>query len=134
MDARARNEYLVIGGLLVLLLIFLLPSLREARREVRDGVRRTELIERKVELEQINNEIGYYPLEYDASPHEYMVLEHRGDAAIAWYLRARLEREGESQAGFDEEYNVFYEVTLEDGASYYYICGGEYTCGIERDE
>lgn len=118
--------------LVVLLLGLTVPSLLHARREQRDGIRRDELAGLKRELEKKNNELGYYPIEFDASPHRYVVTEAHGDKAIAWYLRAELENFADSTSGFDEERdrNYYYRISNEDEKTFYDVCGGTLTCGV----
>lgn len=65
-------------------------------------------------------------------PYLYCVIETDGERAIAWYLRARLERQTSPRAGFDDEYNIFFRVTHEQGKTLYDICGGTLRCG-EKD-
>jgi len=127
----AKKEYMVLGILCLIFLAMLFPALQSSRREVRDGIRRNELVQFKVLLEQYFNEYNEYPLEFDASPHEYVVTEVDGDEAMAWYLRAKLENGGEAGSGFDLEHNVFYRVFIDDGLTFYDICGGGSECGFE---
>lgn len=131
MHSRAWYEIGVLGLLVVLLLGLSIPSLLHARKERRDGIRRTELLEFKRMLEEANNELGYYPAGFVASPHLYIAVEGDGDAATSWYLRAELENKAEEAHGFDEEYNVFYRIVRDGEKTYYDICGGESECGLE---
>ena len=134
MESKARYEFLVVGGLIVVLLLGVSFSMREARREKRDGLRRQGLIEQKIAIEQVNNELGYYPIDFNAGVYEFVVLEGNDVRTTHWYLRTMLERPGIERAGFDEEYNVFYRTGVENGVPFYDICGSEFHCGVERTE
>lgn len=126
---RTTIEFLVLIVLATVLLGSLLPSIRYARREARDGLRRTELLSHKQKLEEINNKEGYYPLLYTAAPYQYVVLKSQRNQAIEWYLRTPLENKTAPASGFDEEYNIAYRIVEEEGASFYDICGGNFQCG-----
>lgn len=134
MEKRGWWEWGVVGGLIVVLLVFLVPALLHARAERRDGIRRQEVRQFKQLMEERNNELGFYPYELDASPHVFVVTEGEGQQADGWYLRAELENQAEPTAGFDEEYNVYYRVVREDEKTYYDICGGTLRCGVEDHE
>jgi type II secretory pathway pseudopilin PulG len=134
MDTVAKREYLVLVVLVVILLASLYPALMHMRREARDGIRRNELVALKRQMEQHNNELGHYPTQFDAVPHRYVVLEQDGDKAVAWYIRAELENAPQPTAGFNEEHNVFYQVVRGGDRTFYDICGGEYQCGVTREE
>jgi type II secretory pathway pseudopilin PulG len=129
MKAIGKWEWGIVVLAIILMLLALIPSLQYARREVRDGMRRNELLAFKRELEQYFNKQENYPVEYDASPHEYVVLEDYEGGATHWYLRAELENRRMPTAGFDEEYNVFFRVLHQDQKTFYDICGGELRCG-----
>jgi len=131
MDRLGWWEWGVVVSLVGVLLIMIMPSLWYARAEARDGIRRAELRSFKTLLEEKNNELGYYPMDVVVDPHEYRVLEHKGAAAVSWRLRAELENSRASEAGFDEEFNVYYRVFESGGQTFYEICGGEDRCGVE---
>lgn len=136
MDNRqiAKIEIFVFTVLILLFIGFLVPSLQYARRERQDGVRRDEIALLKQSLEQKNNEVGYYPIEFDASPYTYIVEQADAKAAIAWYLRTELENPSEEVNGFDEEggRNYYFRVVKEEGKTYYDVCGGTFTCGVDE--
>ena len=130
MTGLAKKEYIVLGLVFFVFLGLLYPALLSSRREVRDGIRRNELVQFKVLLEQYFNEHDQYPLEFNADPHKYVVTRVKDDESVAWYLRARLENDGEASSGFDLEHNVFFRVVVDDGFTFYDICGGESKCGF----
>ena len=134
MQKRGWWEWGVLVGLAVLLLVFLSPSLLYVRQERRDGIRRTELRQFKQLMEERNNELGYYPIELNAAPHEFVVTDSEGEQAEGWYLRAWLENPAEPEVGFDEEYNVYYRIGREGEKTYYDICGGLERCGAKEHE
>lgn len=125
----ARREYIVLGLLVIVFLGALLPSLLHSRRERRDGIRRSELVAFKQLMEQKNNELGYYPTEFDATPHQFIVTEQNEEQALEWYLRAQLENTPQPTAAFDLERNVYFRIVHEGGLVFYDICGGTSTCG-----
>ncbi len=133
-DKTAKNEYAVLGCLLVVFIMALLPALVHARREVRDGERRQELRQLKHALEMSNNKLGYYPKIFDAAPFTYVILAADGEAAIAWYIRALMENRAEPAAGLDLEYNMYYRIVNESGLTYYDICGGEFRCDVPANQ
>lgn len=128
MDKTAKKEFLFIGLALLLFLILLAPAIKFARAEWRDGIRRNELKNFKIVLEQNNNKNGYYPVEFNASPHKYTVVEKNGDSASKWFLRAELENKNKQQTGFDLENNIYFRYVSENGKNFYDICGGDYKC------
>jgi len=131
MTVTARREYMVLIILLIIFLGFLYPSLRYARREARDGIRRDEVAQTKQELEQYFNKHEAYPFEFDASPHVYVVDEQNVVGATAWHIRAQLENRADDASGFDEEAgrNYYWRTGNADRAIYYDVCGGTATCG-----
>jgi len=132
MKSIRKREYI---GLIVLVLLFsglLLPALQQARREKRDGIRREEARNIKTAVEMYFNEYDFYPLEFNAGGHEYVVLKQAGQGASEFYIRAELENSGETAAGFDEEYNIYFRIVNEGGKTFYDICGGELRCGEEE--
>lgn len=130
MDSIARRE-LVVAGLLILLVgALLFPALQHARREYRDGVRRTEIAERKRQLEQYFNAHETYPLTFNAAPHEYIVTNSDGRGATGWYVRAQLENPASTTSGFDYEegHNFYWRITNDEGRTLYEVCGGTLHC------
>lgn len=134
MNKVAKWEYVVVGCLLLLLATTLYPSLRYARREKRDGIRREALATLKTDMEQYYNKHNTYPLEFSADPYLYIVTEKDSKGAIGWYLRTQLENFHAVSAGFDLEggHNFYYRVVDEGGSTWYDICGGQSTCGAEK--
>lgn len=132
MNIEARKELSALVALGVLFVILLLPALLHARQETRDGIRRDELAAFKQVLERENNDTGSYPLEFNASPHKYVVDRQDEGGALEWRLRAQLENNPRPTAGFDYEAgrNYYYRIVREDGFTYYEVCGGESTCGL----
>jgi hypothetical protein len=63
----------------------------------------------------------------------YCVTDVDGTSALSWFLRTRLERKPEPDAGLDLErdHNFYYRITSEGGAAFYDICGGLSRCGVE---
>jgi hypothetical protein len=100
----------------------------EARREVRDGVRRQELRDIKHELEMYFNEQEKYPLSFEDPSHQYVVVEKDNEGAMGWFVRAELENKAVPTAGFDWEYNNDFRVVREGGKTFYDLCGGNYKC------
>lgn len=131
---RASLEYFTVTLLVAVCLGLLFSSLLTSRREVRDGIRRTEIIQFKSVLERYFNDHGFYPLEFNATPHRYVVLADDGEQALAWYLRAQLENKGVEDRGFDLEHNIFWRVVYEHGSLFYDVCGGEATCGVDHQD
>lgn len=131
MTALAKKEYIVIGFLLGILFASMIPSLLYARKEKRDGIRRDEIAAMKRALEGINNVKGVYPLEFKATPHQYIVTDKDSTSAKGWFLRVELENPTKDELGFDEEAgrNYFFRILNEHGHIYYDVCGGEDTCG-----
>ncbi len=119
---------MVVGVLVVVLLVGVFFASLQARREVRDGVRRAELRNIKHELEMYFNKHETYPLRFDDATHEYVVVEQDEEGAVGWYARAELENKAEPAAGFDLEYNIGYRVVIEGGRTFYDLCGGNYKC------
>jgi len=132
MDKTAKIEWAVLALLSLIVIIAVIPSAIYARREVRDGIRRTETIQHKQELERIFNKNEAYPLNYQASPQQYVLVEEKNGQAIAWYIRAKLENRHEDKAAFDLEYNVYNRYLNKNGVTYFDICGGTSTCAISR--
>ena len=132
MDKIAKQELAVLIGAAVIFLVLLLPSLHHTQQEHRDGIRRTEIAERKIQLEQYYNKHNVYPpqLAFDASPHIYHVVVEDAAGAQGYYLRAKLENSSPNTTGFDAEAgrNYHYRVLNIDGTTYYDVCGGEYSC------
>ena len=132
MKSRARNEILAIVALLIVYACLLLPALKYERREVRDGIRRDEIAAFKRQLEQHFNVHNTYPLEFNASPHEYVATREEEDGAKSFFLRAKLENAAENEEGYDAEAgrNYNYRVINKDGETYYEVCGGTPSCPI----
>jgi len=128
MDKTAQKEFLLIGLTLLIFIILLIPALKFARADWRDSIRRAELINLKIKLEQYNNKKGFYPIVYDASPHQYLVINKNGDGASKWFLRAEMENKSKEQQGFDLENNVYFRYLSQNKKNYYDICGGDYKC------
>lgn len=131
MTSEAKKEYAVLAVLALVLLISILPALRYARREKRDGVRRDALVELKHKLEEANNKLGYYPVTFSATPYQFVVTHGDGKKAIGWYIRTVLENKHADEKGFDFEgnHNFYYRLSSEHGSTFYDICGGDDTCG-----
>lgn len=100
---------------------------------MRDGIRRDEVAAFKTVLEQYYNKHEVYPLEFDASPHKYVVVKQANGGAASWYLRAKLENNAVEDEGFDAESgrNYYYRLINESGATYYDVCGGSDGCALE---
>ena len=132
MDKIAKRELSVLLILVVVFFSLLFPALRFARRETRDGIRRDEIAAFKQVLEQYYNKHEVYPLEFDASPHEYVVVEQTVKGATVWYLRARLENQAMAAESFDAESgrNYYYRLINQDGYTFYDVCGGSATCAL----
>lgn len=132
LDTRAKREYLVLALCAIVLLALLVPSLFYARREYRDGVERENIARLKRQLEDINNEKGYYPLTFSALPYEYHVTKADSIQALEWYVRGVLENPHESFSGFDAEegHNFWYRYMNDGNTTYYEICGGAPACDI----
>lgn len=128
--SRLLWELVVVGVVCVVFVALLVPALRSARREARDGMRRADVLEVKHELEDYFNQYERYPLEFDAGPYQYVVTRAEGNAARAWYIRAQLENSAAPEAAFDLEYNIYYRVVRDGAVTYYDICGGELHCGV----
>ena len=122
----------MLAGAAAIFIVLLLPSLHHTQQEYRDGIRRTEIAERKIQLEQYYNEHTVYPpqFEFDASPHIYHVVISNDEGAQGYYLRAQLENYSPESTGFDAEAgrNYHYRVINFEGDTYYDVCGGEYSC------
>ncbi len=133
MGRIAQREGLIIGGTVVVFLALLFPALLYARREARDGIRRNEIAAFKQVLEQHYNKYEAYPLEFNAHPHEYVVIEKAGTEAASWYLRAELENPHTTSAGHDEDEGRKYDYRLihTEGRTYYEVCGGTPTCALD---
>lgn len=133
MDITARREIMVLILALTLFLSLLYPAMMHARREARDGLRRDEVAAFKRVLEQYYNEYETYPLEFDAAPHQYVVMESSEQGATAWYLRAHLENNHETATAHDAEEGRQYDFRLiRDGdRTYYEVCGGMPTCDLD---
>jgi len=135
MNSLAKREYLVVGAVLLLMAVMLVPALQHARAERRDGIRRTEIAERKVLLEQYYNLHNTYPGadEFDAAPHEYVPTERDAIGVQRWYLRAVLENKADLEAAYDAEAgrNYYYRVHQIDGETVYDVCGGGPDCPLE---
>jgi len=132
MTTLAKKELVVLVVFCVVFLALLVPALRHSRAEARDGIRRTEIAERKIALEQYFNRHDSYPLEFDASPHRYVVTEKEQGGATRWYLRAVLENESETKEDYDAEEgrNYYYRVHHVDGEFVYDVCGGGPDCPL----
>lgn len=132
MSKTSKHELIVVGGTLIIFLLLLYPSLRHARREARDEIRRTEVAGRKVELEQYFNKHHTYPLKFDAHPHRYVVTEQDEGGAAAWYLQAQLELPHESLHDYDAEAgrNYYYRYQNRNGRTFYEVCGGTPKCDL----
>lgn len=128
MNATARKEIVVVVLLVIILLAGVLVAGLQARREVRDGIRRAELRNIKHELEMYFNEHESYPLLFNDAVHEYVVVEQAGGEATGWYVRGELENKAEPTAGFDLEYNIDYRIVTEGERTFYDLCGGNYKC------
>lgn len=59
---RAQIEYLVFFSLIILFIAAVIPAVSRARGQVRDDLRRQDLTNLKVALEQYNNEHNHYGL------------------------------------------------------------------------
>lgn len=133
MFSLARREMLVIlvAGMLFVGLLY--PALLHSRREARDGRRRDEVAAFKRVLEQYYNEHEVYPLEFDASPHRYIVVERDETGAASWYLKAELENSHEPASGYDgDEGRQFNWRHVRHGQrTYYEVCGGGPTCDLD---
>ena len=114
--------------------MLLIPSLLFARREYRDGIQRENIARLKRQLEDINNDKGYYPVTLSALPYEYHVTKTEGEKALAWYVRGVLENSHESASGFDAEegHNFYYRYMNDGKKTYYEICGGTPNCDITK--
>lgn len=134
MDPIARWEYKFLIIVTLLFVLSLLPALHFQQQERRDGIRRAEVISHKKTLEQYFNVHAAYPLEFNASPHQYVVEEVHDGSAIRWYLRAELENMHPETQGFDEEYNVYYRFVRDDVHTFYDVCGAESHCGVTRTQ
>jgi type II secretory pathway pseudopilin PulG len=128
MNANARKEILVVVVLIIILLVGVFFATLHARREVRDGVRRTEVRNIKHTLEMYFNEHETYPLSFNDAVHEYVVVEQDEKGATGWYVRAELENKAEPTSAFDLEYNIEYRIILEGGRTFYDLCGGNLKC------
>ncbi|MDP3997084.1 MAG: hypothetical protein U1C49_02470 [Candidatus Andersenbacteria bacterium] len=130
MDKVYRRELLAVIAAAIMLVVFLLPALRFARREQRDNIRRDEVASDKIELEQYFNKYETYPLKFNASPHDYVVVMKDEVGATGWFVRARLENHHDDKAGFDEEQgrNYYYRYVNPTNSTFYEVCGGELRC------
>lgn len=133
---RARREMTTIALAALIFVALLYPNLQHARREARDGLRRDQLALIKQQIEQYNNLHQAYPLQFDAAPNAYVVLNQDSTGATAWYLRAALENPGRPSSGYDAERgrNYIYRIVREGGRTYYDICGGTLTCGVRIED
>ncbi|MBI3251602.1 MAG: hypothetical protein HYZ62_01690 [Candidatus Andersenbacteria bacterium] len=131
MEKALRWELQTVMCLAILLLLSIIPSLLFARREARDGAVRDQLAATKQKLEEINNQLKYYPLTFDASPFEYVVTEKNFQEALGWFLRARLEQSLKPISAFDYEgdRNYYFRISQIDGQTLYDVCGGTERCG-----
>lgn len=132
MDKIAKIEWGAVAALALIAAAGVVPAGFLARQEARDGIRRTELIEDKRALEQIYNKEDAYPLEYDAAPHRFVVVFEEVGSAKAWFVRAELERRHGDEHGFDLENNVYYRYVNDEKKTFFDICGGISTCGVEE--
>ncbi len=132
MSDVAKREYIVLGILIVVFAVSLFPALVYMRQERRDGVRRDEINALKTVLELKNNEIGYYSVTFDASPHEYVVMESDGKKAVSWFLRAELENTTDERQEKDLETNNYYRIVKEGKKTFYDVCGGEFRCDVRE--
>lgn len=133
MNRIAIFEYSVLSSLLIVFASFLIPSLYEARRDARDTERIENLASIKRSLEMKNNELGYYPKDFDAEPYQFIVVQDEGQQALSWYLRAKLERDVQPRNGVDQEpgRNYFYRIVRDGNTIFYDICGGILRCDVE---
>jgi hypothetical protein len=129
----AKRELVIVGGIVAAFALLLFPALLHARREARDGIRRTEIAHFKQALEHYYNEHTAYPLQFDASPHRYVVVTSDKRGATAWYLQAALENKSATFAGYDAEAerNYGYRVISAKGTTLYEVCGGTPTCDLD---
>lgn len=132
MPLSVQRELLVILAAGILFVGLLYPALWHARREARDGLRRDEVAAFKRVLEQYYNEHESYPLEFDASPHRYIVVERDETGAASWYVKAQLENSHEPVSGYDgDEGRQFdWRYVSEGGETFYEVCGGVPRCGV----
>ena len=133
MNPVAKKEYIVLAALALILLATTFPALQYARREKRDGVRREALVEIKHKLEEANNKLGYYPVNFSAAPYTYMPTSVQGKEAVGWYLETKLENNLKPTSGFDYEgeHNFYFRIEKRPAGTYYQICGGTNTCGVK---
>lgn len=131
MVSIAKKEFIILACLALFLVVSILPSLQYARREKRDGIHLAALVEVKHTLEQVNNKLMYYPLDFSAAPYQFVVTHEEGKQAIGWYLRMSLENTHPAESGFDfeGEHNYYYRISQERGVTMYDICGGDERCG-----
>ncbi len=132
MNTLAKKEAFIIGLIVVLFILLFIPALLHSRAEKRDGIRRDEIAERKTDLELYFNDHDAYPLEFDASPHHYVVTERDQSGATHWFLRAVLENPADTGAHYDAESgrNYYYRVQQVDGQTVYDVCGGGPDCPL----
>ena len=130
MNTLAKREAIIIILIIVVFSLFLYPSLRYARRETRDGIRRQEIADTKHQLEMYFNKHNSYPLMFNASPHKYVVTSTSDDMATGWYLRAQMENNHQTGSDFDHDLGrqYFYRYLNEDKLTYYDVCGGQLDC------
>lgn len=132
MNALAKYEVWGLAAAAIIFLLLLIPAMQHSRAEARDGIRRQEIADRKIELEQYFNAHEAYPLEFDASPHEYVVAEQDEVGATRWYLRAVLENSAATKADYDAESgrNYHYRVQQVGDNTVYDVCGGGPDCPL----
>jgi hypothetical protein len=132
MSPTAKKEKIAVASLFIAFIIFLIPSLIYARRELWDSTQIRQMIKVKEKLEQYNNKHQTYPLEFKNPPFEYVVTEKDSKGALAWYLRTPTKNTLTSKNGFDEEEgrNYYFRIVNENNKTFYDICGGSFTCDV----
>jgi len=148
----APREYLTLAILLLIFIIFLIPSLLTTRAAVRDGLRQQDITYLKRTLENYYNTHEFYPPSpkhclISTSPGEWFfvkVMPHdvreeygylyrycatSGDAAgsTGYFLEAQLEVDQKDQRSFDEDEQrkFHYHILHTDGKTLYRVCGGQ---------
>jgi type II secretory pathway pseudopilin PulG len=133
MNKRAIVEASVLGVLGLALLASLIPALKYAQAEKRDGQRIDDAAFTKHALELYFNRHATYPLSALNSQLRYVITskDTSGKGATGWYIETLLEHPLPADQGFDAEAgrNFYYRVVRRDAHWYYQICGGVEVCG-----
>jgi len=109
----------------------LIGQARLVLADSRDASVKAALAQRKKALEMLNNELGYYPLDFAVDPYAYVITEQAKQQVLSWYLSAPLVSTNlDEEHGFDEQVgrHYLYRIIKRDGSFYYEICGGEEAC------